>query len=150
MSYPLSTPAAPPRRGHPLRMAALLAVALVPLAAAPALAVPSTPEAVVDLAATPLDSAVQLSFDVPESDGGSAITGYEYSVDDGDTWADAGFDAPLAAAVSALMPAAYHIDTAWAGTPDGRLLLSSDRGRSWATVAQGLAPVRAIAAVRLA
>jgi photosystem II stability/assembly factor-like uncharacterized protein len=77
-------------------------------------------------------------------------SGIAYSTDDGDTWADARFDAPLAAPVSALMPAAYHIDTAWAGTPDGRLLLSSDRGRSWATVAQGLAAIRAVAAVRLA
>jgi photosystem II stability/assembly factor-like uncharacterized protein len=77
-------------------------------------------------------------------------SGVAYSTDDGESWAEAEFDAPLTAPLSALMPAAYHIDTAWAGTPDGRLLLSTNRGRLWITVAQGLAPIRAIAAVRLA
>lgn len=76
--------------------------------------------------------------------------GVAYSMDDGEAWHAATLDAPLTAPVSIIVPAAYHLDTAWAGTADGRLLLSSDRGRSWATVAQGLAPIHALAAVRLA
>ena len=77
-------------------------------------------------------------------------TGIAYSMDDGDTWRAATLDAPLATVVNVLVPASYHLDTAWAGTSDGRLLLSTDRGRSWATVAQDLAPIHALAAVRLA
>ncbi|MBC8076418.1 MAG: hypothetical protein H7Y32_10120, partial [Chloroflexales bacterium] len=76
--------------------------------------------------------------------------GVAYSMNDGEAWHDATLDAPLAAPISIIVPAAYHLDTAWSGTADGRLLLSSDRGRSWVTVAHGLAPIHALAAVRLA
>jgi photosystem II stability/assembly factor-like uncharacterized protein len=76
--------------------------------------------------------------------------GVARSVDDGDSWQTAVSDEPLAALVSVIAPATYHIDTAWAGTADGRLLLSDDRGRSWRTVARDLAPIHALAAVRLA
>jgi photosystem II stability/assembly factor-like uncharacterized protein len=76
--------------------------------------------------------------------------GLARSDDDGDHWQIAATDAPLAAPITALAAASYHIDTAWAGSADGNLLLSDDRGRSWRTIARGLAPVRALAAVRLA
>lgn len=76
--------------------------------------------------------------------------GLARSDDDGDTWQVATTDTTLEAAITVIIPAAYHLDTAWAGTSDGQLLLSDDRGRSWHTVARDLAPIRALAAVRLA
>lgn len=76
--------------------------------------------------------------------------GIARSVDDGDSWQVAASDEPFAAPVTVIAPATYHIDTAWAGTADGRLLLSDDRGRSWRTIARDLASIHALAAVRLA
>lgn len=72
------------------------------------------------------------------------------SDDDGASWQIASTEAPLEAPVTVIAPAAYHPDTAWAGTSGGHLLLSDDRGRSWRVVAHDLAPVRSLAAVRLA
>lgn len=51
--------------------------------------------------------------------------------------------------VTALAAASYHVDVAVAGTADGQVLLSADRGRSWQVLKQGLAPVRSVAAARL-
>ena len=45
--------------------------------------VPDAPGAV---SATRGDEQIDLSFDAPNFDGGSPITGYEYSLDGGDTW----------------------------------------------------------------
>ena len=36
------------------------------------------------------DGQLSVAFTVPSSDGGSAITGYEYSIDNGATWVSAG------------------------------------------------------------
>ena len=51
---------------------------------------PVTPATVPDapgaLSATRGDERIDLSFDAPVFDGGSPITGYEYSLDGGDTW----------------------------------------------------------------
>ncbi|MCU0492566.1 MAG: hypothetical protein MUD01_13320 [Chloroflexaceae bacterium] len=52
--------------------------------------------------------------------------------------------------VTVIVPASYHMDTAWAGTETGQLLCSDDRGRTWEHVADGLPAVRALAVVRLA
>jgi len=46
----------------------------------------TTPGAPEDLTATPGDSGVALSWAAPASDGGSPITGYEVSKDDGASW----------------------------------------------------------------
>lgn len=51
--------------------------------------------------------------------------------------------------VSALVPAGYHVDVAFAGGADGQLLGSTDRGHSWASLKQGLAAIRSIAGARL-
>lgn len=80
----------------------------------------------------------------------ATVDGIARSIDDGDTWQSAAFDEPLAAPVSVIAAATYHIDTAWAGTADGRLLVSTDRGRSWRTIAHSLPPIHDLAAVRLA
>jgi hypothetical protein len=45
------------------------------------------PAAVRTLAVTGGDRALELAFDVPTSDGGSAVTGYQVSTDGGTTWA---------------------------------------------------------------
>lgn len=46
----------------------------------------AVPTAPTSLIATPSSSAAVVSFTTPASDGGSPITNYEYSVDDGSTW----------------------------------------------------------------
>jgi photosystem II stability/assembly factor-like uncharacterized protein len=64
---------------------------------------------------------------------------------DGITWeaTDAG------GAIGVLVPAGYHIDTAFAGGSEGVLLGSSDRGRTWAPLRPGLPPLVCIAGARL-
>lgn len=83
---------------------------------------------------------------------GDQSTGYGIarSIDDGAHWELSQIDEPLQAPVGVIHAASYHIDTAWAGTHDGRLLLSSDRGRTWKTIARDLGHIRAIEATRLA
>jgi photosystem II stability/assembly factor-like uncharacterized protein len=76
--------------------------------------------------------------------------GIARSIDDGATWELSQVDEPLQAPLNLIHTAHYHIDTAWAGTADGRLLLSSDRGRTWKTIARDLGSIRAIEATRLA
>jgi outer membrane protein OmpA-like peptidoglycan-associated protein len=49
-----------------------------------------TPNAPTGLAVTAGDARLSVAFTVPTDDGGSAITGYEWTVDDGDSWHDAG------------------------------------------------------------
>lgn len=72
------------------------------------------------------------------------------SEDEGIHWEPAGLNDGPIGCVTTITPAAYHIDTAWAGTVAGQLLRSDDRGRSWSLVAADLPPVRCIVAVRLA
>jgi len=71
------------------------------------------------------------------------------SSDDGATWERGLADAPLNGEISALLPAAYHIDTAFAGTAGGQVYQSTDRGRTWTLLKDGLPAVRAISAARL-
>ncbi|GAB4217001.1 MAG: hypothetical protein OHK0022_58830 [Roseiflexaceae bacterium] len=75
--------------------------------------------------------------------------GISRSEDEGGSWSATEPDAPWSGAVSALAPALYHIDTAFAGSAGGQIAISTDRGRSWQHLRQDLPPVRAIAAARL-
>ncbi|MGE0818676.1 MAG: fibronectin type III domain-containing protein [Candidatus Nanopelagicales bacterium] len=50
----------------------------------------STPSAPTNLAAAAGDSRLTVSFTAPADDGGSAITGYDWTTDDGGTWNSAG------------------------------------------------------------
>ena len=52
----------------------------------------TTPGAPQNLSWTPGDGQVTLSWDAPSSDGGAAITRYEYEIDDSGTWIDADLD----------------------------------------------------------
>lgn len=64
---------------------------------------------------------------------------------DGTTWGatDAG------GAIGVLVPAGYHVDTAFAGGGEGVLLGSSDRGRTWQPLRPGLPPLLCVAGARL-
>lgn len=75
--------------------------------------------------------------------------GLRRSEDAGANWSTAAPDTPWNGAISALAPALYHIDTAFAGSTGGQIAISTDRGRSWQHLRQDLPPVRAIAAARL-
>ena len=57
---------------------------------------PTTPTAPTSLRATPGNMSVSVAF-TPAADGGSTITNYEYSIDDGGTWAEtsAGTTSPV-------------------------------------------------------
>ncbi|NJO06800.1 MAG: hypothetical protein HC876_15480 [Chloroflexaceae bacterium] len=72
------------------------------------------------------------------------------SEDAGATWQPAAEPTEMQGNVTVVVPAQYHRDVAWAGTAGGDVLRSDDRGRTWVIVTQGLAPVRSLAAVRLA
>ena len=72
------------------------------------------------------------------------------SADDGATWTPVGMDGPWNGGVTAIAPAPYHIDTAFAGSGDGQVALSTDRGRTWQMLKQNLPPIRGIATARLA
>jgi hypothetical protein len=76
--------------------------------------------------------------------------GIARSDDGGVSWTPVGQDVAWEGGVSALTSVPYHIDTALAGTGGGQLAHSSDRGRSWQALKQGLGAIRSIAAARLA
>ena len=46
----------------------------------------ATPDAPTNLVVTPINTGGMIQFTAPASDGGSAITNYEYSTDNGATW----------------------------------------------------------------
>jgi photosystem II stability/assembly factor-like uncharacterized protein len=75
--------------------------------------------------------------------------GIARSDDQGSTWEQATSEVPFNGAVSVISPASYHIDTAFAGTRGGQVLISTDRGRSWQPVIDGLSAVQTLAAARL-
>lgn len=72
------------------------------------------------------------------------------SEDDGVSRQAAQVNLPLTEEVSVIMPASYHMDTAWAGTTAGQLLRSDDRGRTWSEIAREAAAISSLAVVRLA
>lgn len=78
--------------------------------------------------------------------GGTALMRSE---DGGATWQQATVEGELAGGVTTIVPASYHMDYAWAGTDQGQLLRSQDRGRSWHIVATEPAPIRSLAIVRI-
>jgi hypothetical protein len=80
----------------------------------------------------------------------AADGGIARSADDGATWSMAEPEAPWAGEVRVIAAASYHIDTALAGTGAGQLFISTDRGRTWQLIKDGLPPINAIAAARLA
>ncbi len=59
-------------------------------------------------------------------------------------------DTPWQGALTLVQPANYHIDTAFAGTDAGQIMVSTDRGRRWQQIRADLPPIRSIAAARLA
>jgi hypothetical protein len=66
----------------------------------------TTPGPVQDLQATPTAAGVDLTFGAPADDGGSAVLGYQYSLDGGTTWlplATSG-TGPFTASISGLAP----------------------------------------------
>jgi photosystem II stability/assembly factor-like uncharacterized protein len=79
--------------------------------------------------------------------GGASLA---YSVDGGASWQTAALETPLEGAVRALAPASYHMDIAWAGTDQGQILRSDNRGAVWREIAREKAAVLSLAVVRLA
>lgn len=69
------------------------------------------------------------------------------SSDQGNTW-EATAEHPWQPPVTVLHAASYHMDTACAGDQDG-VALTSDRGRTWVRLKQGLGPVRALTIGRI-
>lgn len=65
-------------------------------------------------------------------------------------WEDAPVSLPWDGPAALLTPAVYHMDVAFAASASGIVAQSSDRGRTWMVIRQGLAPVHAIASARLA
>jgi photosystem II stability/assembly factor-like uncharacterized protein len=72
------------------------------------------------------------------------------SDDAGATWTASAPDGAWEGGATAITPVRYHIDTAFAGSGNGQLAHTTDRGRTWQILKQGLAPLRSIAAARLA
>jgi len=72
------------------------AASLAPTTAPTTPTTPTTPTAPTSLRATPGNMSVSVAF-TPAADGGSTITNYEYSIDDGGTWAEtsAGTTSPV-------------------------------------------------------
>jgi hypothetical protein len=70
------------------------------------------------------------------------------STDDGIHW-EAGAMPHDAGRIVTLVPSALQRDVAWGGSDAGVLLRTSDRGRSWRTVAHEQAAIRCLAAVVL-
>lgn len=71
------------------------------------------------------------------------------SEDGGASWEQAAVEGGLLGGVQTLVPASYHMDFAWAGTDQGQLLRSDDRGRTWREVASERNPILSLAVVRL-
>ncbi len=77
-----------------------------------------------------------------------APTGHpERSADEEATWEPVATDS--AATWQVLMNPDYHQDTVYAGTSDGDVLMSSDRGRTWTPIKRSLAAVQALAVGRV-
>ncbi len=72
------------------------------------------------------------------------------STDGGASWTIGEPELPWDGGVTTITAARYHIDTAFAGSASGQLAQSTDRGRTWQVLKQGLPPIRHIAAARLA
>jgi photosystem II stability/assembly factor-like uncharacterized protein len=72
------------------------------------------------------------------------------SDDGGSTWALVGGELDWDGGATTIVSVGYHIDTAFAGSAGGKLLTSTDRGRTWQLLKQDLPPIRSIAAARLA
>jgi hypothetical protein len=72
------------------------------------------------------------------------------SADGGASWTTGEPELPWEGGVTTIAAARYHIDTAFAGSAGGQLAQSTDRGRTWQILKQGLPPIRSIAAARLA
>jgi photosystem II stability/assembly factor-like uncharacterized protein len=72
------------------------------------------------------------------------------STDGGASWAPADLESAWEGGLTTISGVRYHIDSALAGTGGGQLAQSTDRGRSWQILKQGLPPIRSIAAARLA
>jgi photosystem II stability/assembly factor-like uncharacterized protein len=68
------------------------------------------------------------------------------SDDDGIHWEPAALPGPIGR-VTCITPDALHAQTAWAGTDDGRLLVTTDAGRSWREVAREQAAIHCIVSV---
>ena len=66
------------------------------------------------------------------------------------SWTTAVLDGGWNGEITVITPVGYHIDTAFAGSADGRLATSTDRGRTWQLLKQDLPPIRSVAAARLA
>lgn len=74
------------------------------------------------------------------------------SDDSGAGWEPAALEGeppPAIERVTVLATAGYNRDYAWAGTANGLVLASENRGRGWRTLIGELAPVRAVVATRL-
>ena len=91
-----------------------------------------------------------LSGKVPVLLLGQSVSGIARSDDNGATWTAVGEEVDWGGRVSAIAPASYHIDSAFAGSVGGTLAASSDRGRTWQLLKQQLPATRSIAAARLA
>jgi photosystem II stability/assembly factor-like uncharacterized protein len=76
--------------------------------------------------------------------------GIARSTDGGASWAPGEPELPWEGGLTTITGVRYHIDSALAGTGGGQLAQSTDRGRSWQILKQGLPPIRSIAAARLA
>ncbi|GAA2569471.1 hypothetical protein GCM10010435_49360 [Winogradskya consettensis] len=72
---------------YAIRLRARNSAGVGPASAAVAVTPAAVPGAPTDLAATPGNASISVSFTAPAGVGGSAITGYDVSVDDGVTWA---------------------------------------------------------------
>jgi photosystem II stability/assembly factor-like uncharacterized protein len=72
------------------------------------------------------------------------------SEDGGASWQPPTAVPALQGAVTVLAPSSYHMDICWAGTAEGQLLRSDDRGRTWLEVAREPAAIRALSVQRLA
>ena len=72
------------------------------------------------------------------------------SIDSGANWTTAEPEVSWEGGLTTITSVRYHIDSALAGTSSGQLAQSTDRGRNWQFLKQGLPPIRSIAAARLA